>query len=263
MELNKKELKKIMHSFNSISSRMMRVNYDEYGMVLKKFTDFIEGNPIIMECVNQGNINEYDAASDWDKVANQDGYMFDFGPSVEEESFQIYSILKYIEENIKGPEYAFYSIYRKSKWQDNVKEFNDRVLLVLINNINDYLTGVGIDMGLDENTVWNVSGGQVNVASGNATINATQNKGVQTDELNGLIKSITDNLSGLSKEDTETVVEAVEMIKDELTKSEPKWKIVSGGIKLLAPIVTIANGIPVLAGNIQNFISFVTKCIPG
>ena len=34
-----------------------------------------------------------------------------------------------------------------NKWQDNV---------------NDYLTGIGIDMGLDENVVWNVNGGQVN-----------------------------------------------------------------------------------------------------
>lgn len=49
-----------------------------------------------------------------------------------------------------------------NKWQDNVKEFNDRVVLVLINNVNDYLTGIGIDMGLDENVVWNVNGGQVN-----------------------------------------------------------------------------------------------------
>ena len=35
-----------------------------------------------------------------------------------------------------------------------MKEFNDRVVLVLINNINDYLTRIGIDMGLDENVTW-------------------------------------------------------------------------------------------------------------
>ena len=48
MDLNKKELKKIMHSFNSISSRMMRVNFDEYIIVLKKFIDYIDNNPIII-----------------------------------------------------------------------------------------------------------------------------------------------------------------------------------------------------------------------
>lgn len=35
------------------------------------------------------------------------------------------------------------------------------MVLVLINNIDEYLTKVGIDMGLDENVIWNVSGGQV------------------------------------------------------------------------------------------------------
>ena len=47
MDLNKKELKKIMHNFNSISSRIMRVNYDEYNIVLKKFIAYIENNLII------------------------------------------------------------------------------------------------------------------------------------------------------------------------------------------------------------------------
>ena len=48
MDLNKKELKKIMHNFNSISSRIMRVNYDEYNIVLKKFIAYIENNLIIL-----------------------------------------------------------------------------------------------------------------------------------------------------------------------------------------------------------------------
>lgn len=261
MDLNKKELKKIMHSFNSISSRMMRVNYDEYNMVLKKFIDYIENNSIILDYINQGSDNVYDAASDWELVVHKEGYMFDFGPSSEEESFQIYSILKYIEENIKGPAYAFHNIYGERKWQDNVKQFNDRVLLVLINNINDYLTGVGIDMGLDENTVWNVSGGQVNYARDNAVITAEQNNGMSMDELEKIISSIKDNLAEIGKDDAETIIDSVEMIKEEIVKPEPKGKIISNGIKLLAPMIAVANGIPTLAVNIQKFIDFVTPYI--
>ena len=44
-------------------------------------------------------------------------------------------------------------------------------------------------------------------------------------------------------------------------KPEPKGKIISNGIKLLAPMITIANGIPTLAVNIQKFIDFVTPYI--
>lgn len=261
MELNRKELKKISHSFNTISSRIMRVSYDEYGIVLKKFVDYIEANEIIMEYLRMGDTGEYDAPKDWDLVVTKEGYMFDFGPSTEEESFQIYSILKYISENVKAHARSFYCIYGERKWQDNVKQFNDRVVLVLINNIGDYLTGVGIDMGLDENVVWNVSGGQVNFASGNAVINATQNNGVDVAELENIIGKIMDNVSDLGKDEADTIIDAVEMIKEEILKKEPKGKIISNGIKLLAPMISIANGIPALVENIQQFIDFVTPYI--
>lgn len=237
------------------------MNFEEYDMVLKKFIDFIEGNQIMIEYINQGNINEYNAASVWELVINEGGHMFNFGPSVEEESFQIYSVLKYIENNIKNPAYAFRSIYGKGKWQENVKEFNDRVLLVLINNINDYLTGVGIDMGIDENTVWNVSGGQVNYARDNATISATQNNALPANELDNLVDAIKSSLSEIGQDDAETIIDSIEMIKEELMKPEPKEKIINNGIKLLAPMISIANGIPILALNIRKFIDFVVTYI--
>ena len=261
MELNRKELKKMSHSFNTIANRIMRVTYDEYSMILKKFLAFIEANEIIMEYICSGKTEEYDAKEDWDLVVNKDGYMFNFGPTAEEESFQIYCLLKYISENVANPVYSFHSIYRHSKWQDNVKEFNDRVVLVLINNVNDYLTRVGIDMGLDENTTWNVSGGQVNVASGHAVINATQNNGVEISEMENLIKQIMESVGSLEKDDAETIVDSIEMIRDELQKPEPKGKIISNGIKLLAPMISIANGIPTLADHIQKFIDMVTLYI--
>lgn len=260
MELNKKELKKMSHSFNTISSRMMRVVYEEYGMVLKKFITHIEENVIIMEYIFSGKKEDYDIESEWDSVLRED-YMFSFGPSTEEESYQIYCLLKYIQENIAEPVYSFHSIYGKSKWQDNVKEFNDRIVLVLINNINDYLTRIGIDMGLDENVTWNVSGGQVNIASGNAVINATQNNGAVMAEMENLIKNILCEVSLLEKDDAETIIDSIEMIQEELLKPEPKGKIISNGIKLLAPMISIANGVPSLVNNIQKFINMVSTYV--
>ena len=114
-------------------------------------------------------------------------------------------------------------------------------------------------MGMDENKYFNVSGGQVNIASDNATINATQNNGIQSDELEKLVRSILDNASVLDKENAETMVDSVNMIKEELLKPEPKRAILSNGIKLLAPIITIANGTPTLANNIQALIDYVSR----
>ena len=147
----------------------------------------------------------------------------------------------------------------EKKRNEVIKEFNDRVVLVLIQSIEGYLTKIGYEMGMDEKMYWNVSGGQVNVASDNATINATQNNGIQSDELDRIVKAIMDNVSSVNKEDAETIVDSVSMIKDELLKPEPKRTIISNGIKLLAPMISIVNGIPTLTTNIQNLIDFASQ----
>lgn len=257
MELNRKELKKISHDFNSISSRMMRVAFDEYNMVLRKFVDFIDKNEIIKSYINLGYDADFDVEKEWNLVVHKEGYMFDFGPSTEQESYQIYAVLRYILDNIKAPHYSFYSIYGERVYQDNVKEFNDRVLLVLIGNVEDYLTKVGIDMGLDENVVWNVNGGQVNVASGNATIHAIQNNGISVDELDDIIKGIMGNISDLQQEDADKIKDVVEMAKEELTKPEPRVGRLKSCLSLIASMFTIANGIPTLVSNLQRLQEFI------
>ncbi len=97
---------------------------------------------------------------------------------------------------------------------------------------------------------------QFNFAQDNGVVYATQNNGIKAEEVNNLVKKIMDNLSGLSKEDSETVVDAVEMIQEEVMKTEPKGRIISNGIKLLAPIISIANGTPVLLENLQRFVEY-------
>jgi hypothetical protein len=263
MEMNKKELKKIMYAFSTISSRMMRASYEDYNMVLEKFLRFIDENEIIIDYINSGYRSDFSAENEYKEVTGSMGKLkFDFGPTQEEEAYQIYQVLKYIIEISSAVHIAMRMQYiNLSKYQDIVKEFNDRILLVLINNVEEYLTKVGIDMGLDENVTWNVSGGQVNIANDNSTINATQNNGISTDELDIIVNAIKNNLNGLSAENKETLIDSIEMIHDEIVKSEPKGKIISNGIKLIAPIMTIANGLPVLAGNIQKFIDFVTPYI--
>ena len=92
-------------------------------------------------------------------------------------------------------------------------------------------------------------------------ITAEQNNGVSTNELEKIINSIKSSLSEIGEDDAETIEDSMEMIKEEMMKPEPKGKIISNGIKLLAPMITIANGIPTLAVNIQKFIDFVTPYI--
>ena len=262
MELNKIELKKISHDFNIVSSRIMRAKFDDYNLVLRKFLAFIDENEIIHTYVMSGDISGFDASAEYQQVTGSHGKLvFDFGPTPEEETYQIYAILKHISNNDLDVSWGMMFQYAGvgNKRNEVIKEFNDRVVLVLIQSIEGHLTKIGYEMGMDEKMYWNVSGGQVNVASNNATINATQNNGIQSDELDKTVKAIINNVPLVNNEDAETIVDSVNMIKDELLKPEPKRIIISNGIKLLAPMISIVNGIPTLAVSIKKLIDYATE----
>lgn len=109
----------------------------------------------------------------------------------------------------------------------------------------------------EKNMTFNVNGGQVNFARDNATIYAIQNNGVDAGELDNIIKGIMDNLSGLKKEEAEEIKDAVDMAKDELGKPEPKVSRLRNCVTLIAPMITIANGIPILASNLQKLLDYI------
>lgn len=107
----------------------------------------------------------------------------------------------------------------------------------------------------------NISGGQINVAKDNATINAIQNNGIGESELETIMQGITDNLLGLKKEEADGILDVLEQVKEELAKSEPKKSRLQNCIKLIAPMISIANATPVLVTNLQKFHDFIIQCI--
>ena len=113
----------------------------------------------------------------------------------------------------------------------------------------------------DGSMALNMNGGQFNYAKDNATINATQNNGVNASELDSIIKGIIENLSDLKKEDAESIIDVVEMVREELAKPEPKVSRLRSCVTLLAPMLTITNGIPALANNLQGLIDYITSFI--
>ena len=68
-------------------------------------------------------------------------------------------------------------------------------------------------------------------------------------------------MSELKKEDAEKIIDVVDMAREELTKPQPKISRLRNCITLIAPMMTIANGIPVLSSNIQKFQEFIMNCI--
>lgn len=194
-------------------------------------------------CINKQGMDMYDYLN------NVDNYL-DF-------MFQDWDFLS-IEE--------IYSIYRKKpKVLDNFLHIDIEryVELMPIDIQEEY--NIQLERKLrtmnKRNVTLNISGGQVNIAKDNATINAVQNNGIGGSELETIIQGIKDNLSGLRKEDAEGILDVLEQVKEELAKTEPKKSRLQNCIKLIAPMITIANGIPTLATNLQKFNDFIIQYI--
>lgn len=113
----------------------------------------------------------------------------------------------------------------------------------------------------DKNIMFHINGGQVNFAKDNATIYATQNNDVGTGELDRIIKGITDHLSELNKADADEIKDVIDMVKEELDKPEPKAGRLRNCVTLIAPMITIANGIPTLVNNLQKLMDYITPYI--
>lgn len=143
-------------------------------------------------------------------------------------------------------------------------------IMFLGGKVNVYLTTDGLEYFEEklgnritnkDNMIINVNGGQVNIAKDNANIIATQNNGINGNELDNILKGIMDNLSSLQKEDADEIIDVVEMVKEELIKTEPKISRLKNCLALIAPMFTIANGVPALANNLQKLQDFILQYI--
>ena len=57
------------------------------------------------------------------------------------------------------------------------------------------------------------------------------------------------------------ILDVLEQVKEEIDKEKPKKSRLQNCLKLIAPMITIANGIPVLATNLQKLHDIIIQCI--
>ncbi len=237
--MNRIELKKIISGFNSVSNRLLQSNILTYYTALKKFVNYIESTEMIMNFINCCGGYNSAMEKEVNDVVENFGFRFDDYIDDNEETANIYSILKVIcTNNYDGFPIGLLNGYNDYRDYNEIpKEFNHQVIYPFIDHIENYLTKVGIDMGLDGNVTYNINGNQVNIANDNATINATQNNGVDADKLKELINEMRNSLSDdLPDDDKQTAIESIDAIETELQSDAPNEKAIKTHFKLLKKI---------------------------
>lgn len=259
MKLNRAELRKVLYDFNSISNRLMQADFQDYNIALLKFIEFIKNNELIYEYIKECGECDKDLDTEFKKVSGSYGReIFSLGSLDEEEIRNVFAILNYIVENeisVHGGVAFGYSNSRS--FQDKVKGFNDRVVMVLIRHIERFLTKIGIDMGLDESIKYSITveSGQVNIASDSSVINATNTINiVDLKKLDKLIEDIKEKAEGISVEDEDILVSSIDVIEDELKASNPRksyLKTAARGLQTIKGTVEFAAAITALIQFIQ------------
>ena len=241
MKLNRKELRKIQYDFNSCSNRLLQANYEDYADVLGKFVNYIDSTPIISDYIHDCGSCDWNLENEVKEVQGSYGRLiFSLGETDSEEIRNVYAVLRYLVENNS-------SVYRgvamgyssSSKWQDKIKGFNERFVMVLIRHVESYLTKVGIDMGVDEQNVFNVTvnKGQAIIANDNASVTATANIGADASELEKLIAAVRDKIGTIaSDEDKEAASESLEVIEAEVLSEKPKKSMIKTAMATLQAI---------------------------
>lgn len=241
MKLNRKELRKIQYDFNSYSNRLLQANYQDYAGVLAKFVRYIDGTPIISDYIHGCGSCEWDLEKEIKEVQGSYGRLiFSLGETDGEEIRNVYAVLRYLVENSSSVYHDVAMGYSSStKWQDKIKGFNERFVMVLIRHVERYLTKIGIDMGIDEKNVYNVTvqNGQAIIANDNSSVTATTNIGATANEIEQLITAVRAKMDTLtSDEDKEAVSESLEVIEAEVISEKPKKSMIKTAIASLQAI---------------------------
>ena len=215
----------------------MQADYHDYTDVLEKFLRFINNTPLILDYITDCGSCDWDLEDEVRQVQSSGGgWIFSIGDTEKEEVRNVYAVLKYIADHHIEVHYALALGYSSSnKFQDKVKGFNDRFVMVLIRHLERYLTKVGIDMGLDEKIVYNVTvqNGQAIIANDNANVTATTNIGLNTSELKTLIEAVRASANTLKAQEIEDVADSLEVIEVEAAAEKPRKGMLKTAIAAL------------------------------
>lgn len=258
MEVSKMELKILIKEFLSASNRVLRARYGIYATELSKFIRFLDTHDLISEYIKSCGDPEYDVAQEVDDVTHSCGSrIFLLGSTDEKEVANIYAVMRYMgENNISGRSYAFYGYSSSMKFQEKVNAFGNEFIRVLITHIENYLTRISIQMGLNDKTTVNINienstltNAQVNVDSEGNSI-ATNQTTCDMEQLQMLISKLLNATTELSTEDRKTVEDCIETIST-VVDENPKKGIIKMALKTLKGIAGTADFIAATTAIIQ------------
>ena len=117
---------------------------------------------------------------------------------------------------------------------------------------------LGESRDMEQNPVtWNIWN-QLNIGGDVESVCTVNYNDINID---AIIENIKKNILDVSESNGKKIIDAIEQVKEEINKEKPNKNKIRNGIDILTSMMTLANGIPNLAQNINEFIDYVKKFI--
>ncbi|MDK0543566.1 hypothetical protein ACV3YD_00930 [Clostridium perfringens] len=268
IQMDKKSFEKENLRFRKYASDLLKTNERDFHNKIKIFFEFINNSNLIKEFINNNNIFEYDILEAIN--TREDSYPASFIVSSDtQKAFSFsYQMIKFCAEC--EDKYALCNVYLdyggNSSFDEMVKNFNNHIPKILIDDISLYFQERRVDMKEDGKIVINVNGngGQVIYGSENSQITATQNNNFDsTDSLNNLFEGLKKDLLNveIDKNDKEELIEATELAIETSKSDKPKKTIIKTAISGLKELVEISSLGIALTNNANGLIEAFNKII--
>ena len=218
-----KQLKLLSLDFRRKSSQLLNSDQHDADVNLCRFVDFIENTPMLHNIVHDVvDVTEFDF---------KECFLIDGGswigiqvPIDEKKHIKaMYDYANYIANS--ETESIVYQAQRypcsSSKWSEIIQNYLNDAIKPLIDFINDSISKEIILMQQEENAVSMTQ----NIGTVNGNVNITNQTGISSEDLNGLIEKIMASLPEIKDVDTEevdSVKDDLESLQEQIQSPTPK-----------------------------------------
>ena len=219
MKLTKTELKKILYDFNGYSNNLLQSNFSDYQRRLVKFINFIDNTNLIRDYIKSCGECEQNLPNEFEEVIKGHGqFIFSIGETEAEEVRNIYAILSYIIRNKVNIIDVILGYSGENTRQSKLDGFNKDFVSCLIEDIERYITKIGIDMGLDDNIEYNINNKNGQLIINSENVNANYITGIDQKKLEKLITNLDNQIELLSEKQKKLANRKLKTIKQEIKK---------------------------------------------
>lgn len=234
--MNVNEIKKTYVRFNNEADVLLTASYDDSISSLKRFINYIDTEPLILDFISENNLIKFDIESIIDARKYNDRY-----PTQHEKSSSIafsYQLLKYISLNIDVHYNKVSCGYGYSNSvDDHYQGFNNAIVVPFLNYISAYLDVLLIDSedsqsksspSIINNGILSVNNAGTTNITGNSIVNTDLSKVI--DLIDSVLNSQVDEIESQVKDE---LFEYLESLKSELLNQKPKKNVINLIIKQL------------------------------